>query len=189
VTDAVLVERACAGDAEAFGELVDRHREAVFRAALAALRDRGEADDAAQDAFLVAYRKLRSFRGDSSFRTWMLTIAWRTALQRRRSWRRWVARFARDQRSAMDVTATIVDGGPNPETAAAQAELTGHVQRLIAALPARLRDPLLLLATGDHGYEEMSSLLGVPVGTLKWRVSEARRQLKERLSRLGYADE
>ena len=186
MTDAVLVERACAGDAEAFGALVDRHREAVFRAALAALRDRGEADDAAQDAFLVAYRKLRSFRGESSFRTWMLTIAWRTALQRRRSWRRWVVRFAHDQRSPADLAAITADGGPSPEAAASQAELAGHVQRLIAALPARLRDPLLLLATGDHGYEEMSSLLGVPVGTLKWRVSEARRQLKERLMTLGY---
>ena len=189
VTDGALVERACAGDAEAFGALVDRHREAVFRAALAALRDPAEADDAAQDAFLVAYRKLRSFRGDSSFRTWMLTIAWRTALQRRRSWRRWVVRFAHDQGSAADLAAATVDGGPSPETAASQAELAGHVQRLIAALPARLRDPLLLLATGDQGYGEMSALLGVPVGTLKWRVSEARRQLKEKLSRLGYSNE
>jgi RNA polymerase sigma-70 factor (ECF subfamily) len=188
VTDGVLVERACAGDTEAFGELVDRHREAVFRAALAALRDPAEADDVAQDAFLLAYRKLRSFRGESSFRTWILTIAWRTALRRRRGWRVWRQHFAPAPRGTADAQAPV-DFRPNPETAAAQAELAAHVQRLVGALPARLRDPLLLLATGDHGYEEMSSLLGVPVGTLKWRVSEARRQLKEKLSHLGYGDE
>ena len=186
MTDGALVERACAGDAEAFGELVDRHREAVFRAALAALRDPAEADDAAQDAFLLAYRKLRSFRGESSFRTWMLTIAWRTALRRRRGWRRWMVRFAHDRGGTVDLAATTRYGGPSPEAAASHAELTGHVQRLMAALPARLRDPLLLLATGDHGYEDMSSLLGVPVGTLKWRVAEARRRIKERLVALGY---
>ena len=188
MTDGALVERACAGDAEAFGELVDRHREAVFRAALAALRDPAEADDAAQDAFLHAYRKLRSFRGESSFRTWMLTIAWRTALRRRRGWRRWMTRLVPDYSPASDVR-TPIDTGPSPETAAAQAEMAGHVERLVGHLPSRLRDPLLLLATGDQGYEGMSALLGVPVGTLKWRVAEARRQLREKLSRLGYADE
>jgi RNA polymerase sigma-70 factor (ECF subfamily) len=188
VTDGALVERACAGDTEAFGELVDRHREAVFRAALAALRDPAEADDVVQDAFLVAYRKLRSFRGESSFRTWMLSIAWRTALRRRRGWRRWLDRVVPDRSGASDAHAPA-DGGPSPEAAAVQAELAGHVERLVGALPSRLRDPLLLLATGDHGYEEMSALLGVPVGTLKWRVSEARRRLRESLSRLGYADD
>ena len=93
MNDAALVERARGGDAEAFGELVERHREAVFRAALAALRDPAEADDVAQDAFLVAYRKLTAFRGEASFRTWMLAITWRTALRRRRGFRGWVARF------------------------------------------------------------------------------------------------
>jgi RNA polymerase sigma-70 factor (ECF subfamily) len=188
VTDAALVERAQAGDAEAFGALVELHREAVFRAALAALRDRAEADDVAQDAFVAAYRKLRSFRGESSFRTWMLTIAWRTALRRRRGWRRWLTRFVPDGGPGAAAHAPA-DTRPGPEAAAAEAELAGHVERLVGGLPARLRDPLLLLATGDHGYDEMASLLGVPAGTLKWRVSEARRVLRQRLAALGYRDE
>jgi RNA polymerase sigma-70 factor (ECF subfamily) len=187
VTDGALVEKACAGDAEAFGELVDRHRDAVFRAALAALRDPEEADDVAQDACLLAYRKLSTFRGESSFRTWILSIAWRTALHRRRSWRRWWNRVAVGRTRAADEGAPEAAAtDPTPEAAAAGAELAAHVERLLSALPARLRDPLLLLATGDHGYEEMSALLGVPVGTLKWRVSEARRLLKARLVAVGY---
>jgi len=187
VTDAALVERARAGDAEAFGELVDRHRDAVFRAALAALRDQAEADDAAQDAFLLAYRRLSTFRGESSFRTWILSIAWRTALTRRRSWRRWWHHLAAGPiGSEHHAMPAIAADGPTPEAAAAGAELVAHVEKLLAALPARLRDPLLLIATGDHGYDDMSALLGVPVGTLKWRVSEARRLLKARLAAMGF---
>jgi RNA polymerase sigma-70 factor, ECF subfamily len=188
VSDAALVERARAGDAEAFGELVDLHRDAVFRAALAALRDPAEADDVAQDAFLLAWRKLGSFRGDSSFRTWILTIAWRTALRRRRGFRRWLGRFSPAGPPGSPAAAPV-DGGPTPETQASQAERAAHAQRLLRGLPARLRDPLLLLATADHSYEDLAALFGVPVGTLKWRVSEARRQLKARLGALGYADE
>jgi RNA polymerase sigma-70 factor (ECF subfamily) len=64
-----------------------------------------------------------------------------------------------------------------------------HVRRLVRALPARLRDPLLLCAAGDQTYHEIASVLGIPEGTLKWRVAEARRRLKDRLVRLGYRDE
>ena len=79
VTDVELVARARQGDPAAFGELVERHRAAVYRAALAALRSPADAEDAAQDAFLLAYRRLDSFRGDASFKTWLLTITWHQA--------------------------------------------------------------------------------------------------------------
>ena len=85
MSDVDLVARARAGDQAAFGELVDRHRTAVYRAALAALGSHGDAEDAAQDAFLLAYRRLGSFRGDASFKTWLLTITWHQAINRRRS--------------------------------------------------------------------------------------------------------
>src|SRR5437763_17218588 len=83
-TDAELVERARAGQTAAFGELVERHRGAVYRAALAALRNPADAEDVAQEALVLAFRKLGQFRGDASVRTWMITIGWRLALSRRR---------------------------------------------------------------------------------------------------------
>ena len=87
-----LLDQARAGSHEAFGELVTLHERAVFRVTLAALGHRDDAMDAAQDAFVVAWRKLAGFRGDAAFRTWLLTIAWRKALDRRRArtifWRR-----------------------------------------------------------------------------------------------------
>jgi RNA polymerase sigma factor (sigma-70 family) len=186
VSDAELVARARQGDTAAFGELVDRHRAAVYRAAHAALGSASEAEDVAQEAFLAAYRKMASYRGEASFKTWLLTIAWRRALSHRRSlvtrWRRFVSGDLPEQPVA-------ADGGRTPEATLIDAELAGHVQRLVRALPARLRDPLLLCADGEQTYHEIAAVLGIPEGTLKWRVAEARRRLKDRLVRLGYGDE
>jgi RNA polymerase sigma-70 factor, ECF subfamily len=84
VTDAELVALARQGDQQAFGELVTRHQAAVYRAALAAVGSAAEAEDAAQEAFISAYRRLGAFRGDASFKTWLLTIAWNEAINRRR---------------------------------------------------------------------------------------------------------
>ena len=79
-SDLDLVRQAQAGDSDAFGELVERNRRAVFRAALAAVGNAAEADDVAQETFVTAYRKLAGFRAESAFRTWLLSIAWRKAL-------------------------------------------------------------------------------------------------------------
>ena len=163
VTDADLVERARGGDKDAFGELVERHRTSVYRAALAALGATGEAEDAAQEALVTAYQRLASFRGESSFKTWLLAIAWREALDRRRSLVRRLRRF-----SFGDVPETAAeDPAPSPEGEFLGAERLGHVQRLIRSLPAALRDALLLQAAGEHTYDEMSAILGSPSGTIK----------------------
>jgi len=192
VTDPVtldLVERARQGDARAFGELVDRHRQAVYRAALAALRLPEEAEEVAQDAFVTAYRSLAGFRGDASFKTWLLTITWRKALDRRASLGRWLRRRVRPapgHEPSGDALDRLPAARPSQEHALLAAELVRHTRRLIGTLPTRLRDPLLLAGTGDHSYEEMAAMLGAPVGTVKWRVSEARRLLRQKLAALGY---
>ena len=59
---------------------------------------------------------------------------------------------------------------------------------MIQSLPARLRDPFLLAASGEHRYEDIATLLGIPLGTVKWRVAEARRVLREKLERVGFGD-
>jgi RNA polymerase sigma-70 factor, ECF subfamily len=185
VSDAELAARARQGDTAAFGELVERHRAAVYRAAQAAVGSASEAEDVAQEAFLAAYRKMATYRGEASFKTWLLAITWRRALARRRRlvslWRRFVSadppETASSPRSRTQESVLIED------------ERMRHVMRLVRALPARLRDPLLLSASGDQTYHEIAVVLGIPEGTLKWRVSEARRRLKQRLLALGYGDE
>jgi RNA polymerase sigma-70 factor (ECF subfamily) len=80
----------------------------------------------------------------------------------------------------------IVEHRPTPEQSAASEEIHRDVLRLIRSLPSRLRDPLLLSASGRYSYEELSDILDIPTGTVKWRVSEARRLLRAKLARLGH---
>jgi RNA polymerase sigma-70 factor, ECF subfamily len=181
VTDAELVSLARQGDHEAFGELVTRHQAAVYRTALAAVGSPADAEDAAQDAFVSAYRRLGSFRGGASFKTWLLTIAWNHAINRRRKLTRWKKV---DQLSPEDVSS----GDPTPEQSAADAELRRDIAAEIRALSTKLRDALLLARSGEYGYDEIAAMLGTAVGTIKWRVSEARRVIKSRMRERGYAD-
>ena len=190
VSDVDLVARARQGDPAAFGELVERHRAAVYRAALAALGSHADAEDAAQDAFLLAFRRLDSFRGDASFKTWLLTIAWHQAINRRRSlsrvWRRMVA--PRDQEEAEAVLENVAAAGLTPEGTAAHHQLRHELRRAIRTLSPKLRDALLLAQSGEYTYEEIGTMLKSPVGTIKWRVSEARRVLRTTMRAQGYDD-
>jgi RNA polymerase sigma-70 factor (ECF subfamily) len=182
VTDEELVGRARQGDTHAFGELVTRHQSAVVRAAYVVCRSHAEADEVAQEAFLSAWRRLDGFRGESQFKTWLLTIAWRHALDRRGSaWRRlFTSSLPPD-----DESLGLRSPGPSAEHVVASAEALGNVRRIVDELPQKLRDPLLLAASGEVTFDQMATMLGVPAGTLKWRVMEARKRVKAALAGTG----
>ena len=188
--DLNLVRRAKTGDTDAFGELVERNRKAVFRAAVAALGSTTDADDVAQEAFVMAYRKLASFRGDAAFRTWLLAITWRKALDRRKSVGRWLRLTvtpAEPETDAISWIEHMPSDRRSQEEDLAGAQLQQTIRRLVRTLPRKLRDALLLAGSGDYNYSQISFILGVPVGTVKWRVSEARRVLKEKMAAMGHA--
>jgi RNA polymerase sigma-70 factor (ECF subfamily) len=126
---------------------------------------------------------LQDFQGASSFRTWLLAIVWNKALDRRRQVGRWLRRMV-----SLDLGGAIglSEHRPSPEHRVLGDELSDQTTRLVRALSAKLRDPLLLIGSGDYSYEEVAAMLGIPAGTVKWRVSEARRQLRAKLERLGY---
>ena len=191
--DLELVRRAQAGDVQAFGDLVERNRRAVFRAALAAVGSATEADDVAQEAFVTAFQKLHGFRGDAAFRTWLLAITWRKAIDRRKSVTRWMQRLVSPAHSEetgeewnpMD---RLAARGQSQEDELVTADLQRRLKPLIASLPKKLRDALLLAGSGDHTYEEIARMLKIPAGTVKWRVSEARKLLKQKMTSMGYMD-
>jgi len=133
--------------------------------------------------FVAAYRYLRDFREDASFKTWLLSIAWRRALTHRRRVRTFVSRFVQPPE---DTEWQIPVAGGSQEQAVLDTELKNAIRRQIARLAPKLRDALLLAAAGDNSYEEIAGMLSIPLGTLKWRVSEARRQLKLKLAEVGY---
>ena len=176
----LLIERARAGDQMAFGRLVDMHQRSVYRTALAALGTHEDAEDAAQEAFIQAWRHLPGFRGDAAFRTWLLTIVWRKALDRRRSRLLWWTRRAVAP-EGVDLLAEAATGAPNPERAALANDEARRVQKEIGKLSPTLRDTILLVSSGEYSYEEVAAILGAPIGTVKWRVAEARRIIARRM--------
>jgi RNA polymerase sigma-70 factor (ECF subfamily) len=191
--DLELVRRAQAGDVAAFGDLVERNRRAVFRAALAAVASPDEADDVAQEAFVTAFQKLSGFRGESTFKTWLLSITWRKAIDRRKSVTRWMHRLvsphaASDTGEEWDPMQSLPSDGLSQEDELMTADLRRRLRPLIASLPKKLRDALLLAGSGDHSYDEIGKMLGIPTGTVKWRVSEARKVLKQKMAAMGYTD-
>lgn len=187
--DLGLVRRAQGGDVEAFGELVERHRRSVFRAALAAVGSPSEAEDVTQEAFVTAFQKLGTFRAEASFKTWLLAIAWRKAIDRRKSVVRWMQRLAAphpgDDRDPVE---DVPERRGTQEQALMGSELQRELRTLIQALPRKLRDALLLAGSGEHSYDEIAAILAIPLGTLKWRVSEARRVLRVKLEAKGLSN-
>jgi len=176
-----LIAAARTGSREAFGDLVTLHERIVFRTALAALGSREDAQDAAQEAFIVAWRKLAGFRGDSSFRTWLLTIVWRKALDRRRSRRGWWGTGRRAAEPDVDPMDVLTTPAPDPERRVMARDQARRVAIEIALLSPKLKDTLLLAASGEYSYDEIAALLGIPLGTVKWRVAEARRLLNMKM--------
>lgn len=178
------MEQARAGSESARAELVERHHAAVYRTAHAALLSHGDAEEAAQDAWVSAWQHLDGFHGRASFRTWLLTIVWRKALDRRKGVVAWLRAWRFDAEDDTGfVRLTLASTESAPDEVASDRQALAHVRRAIATLPRAHRDALLLVAARDLTYSEAAALLGAPVGTVKWRVSEARRLLKDRLPR------
>jgi RNA polymerase sigma factor (sigma-70 family) len=182
-----LVALARTGDRAAFGRLLEDHLTAARRLALAAVGQPMDADEAVQDASVAAWTRLDALQDPAAFRGWFMRIVWRKALDRRRSLRAWLDRFgtsASDDERPLDFAAS----DPAPDTQLISRELERAIAQVVRALPRKLRDPFLLAASGDHRYEEIATLLGTPIGTVKWRISEARRLIRLKLDRLGYGD-
>jgi RNA polymerase sigma-70 factor, ECF subfamily len=181
-----LAARAQAGDMEAFCALIDLHQRAARRVAAAALGESADVEEAVQDACITAWRRLGKLEDPAAFRAWLMKITWRKALDRRRSMGKWLKRFAGVRGHETDVFAGIVDSRATADRELLSNERDRIVAQMIRSLPGRLRDPFLLAANGDHRYDDIAQLLSIPVGTVKWRVSEARRVLREKLQRVGF---
>jgi RNA polymerase sigma-70 factor (ECF subfamily) len=183
-----LTRQAQAGSPEAFCALVDLHHRAARRVAAVALGDATEADEAVQDACITAWQRIGRLEDPAAFRAWLLRITWRKALDRRRSLAAWLRRFrdgAVKGQQALEAVEALPDGAQSQDARLIARERDRIVAETIRSLPARLRDPFLLASTGEHRYDDIALMLGIPVGTVKWRISEARRVLRDKLIRRG----
>jgi RNA polymerase sigma-70 factor (ECF subfamily) len=164
------IQRAAAGDAEAFHEIVRRYERMVFSVAYTVLGDPHEAEDAAQEAFLRLHRGLQRYRGEAAFGTWVFRLAITAALDRRR----WSSR-----RAAAPLDPLPASPQATPEQRAEAEELLAAM----AALSAALRAPLVLREVYGYEYAEIAALLGKPVGTVKAAVHRGRAAVVDELGR------
>ena len=184
--DQLLVDRAQAGDKQAFEQLVAKYQRKLARLLSRFVRDQAEVEDVAQEAFIKAYRALPAFRGESAFYTWLYRIAINTAKNYL------VARSRRPPGSDVEIEdAEYYASGEalheieTPENALFGAELKLVVERAIRELPEDLRTAVTLREFDGLSYEDIAEIMECPVGTVRSRIFRAREaidaQVKQQL--------
>lgn len=178
--DHSLIEACRAGRTEAFGVLVQRYQDRLFPTMLRLTGDVEDALDLLQDAFLRAFEKLDRFHGESAFYTWVYRIAVNLALSGRR------------RRRVMARTRGIPKGNPadipddpeltDPTLPLERKEREGRIQEALDALAPDHRAVVVMKEFDGLRYEEIASILNVPVGTVRSRLHRARLELREKLS-------
>ncbi|MFD4532326.1 RNA polymerase sigma factor SigM [Kitasatospora sp. NPDC058397] len=172
--DAALLARHVAGDPDAFGLLVNRHRDRLWAVALRTLGDREEAADALQDALVSAFRAAPGFQGRSAVTTWLHRIVVNACLDRaRRSATRRTTPLDEDPRR-LD---TLVGAAEPADSPVVRAEVQRELAAALAELPAEQRAALVLVDMQGYPVAEAAELLGVPVGTVKSRCARGRARL------------
>lgn len=176
--DASLIAATLAGDSAAFGDLVRTYQDRLFNSLLRLFGSADDAADIVQDAFVQAYVKLDSFRGNSAFYTWLYRIAFNLAMSKRR----------RDHREAsLDQMKLIlgsepVDGQPAVDSAMLQHERANLVHSALAELSFEHRQILVLREIDGCSYEEIAEILSLPVGTVRSRLFRARLEIRDLLT-------
>ncbi|MEU0669510.1 RNA polymerase sigma factor SigM [Streptomyces lavendulocolor] len=180
IGDQELLARHVAGDPDAFGELVRRHRDRLWAVALRTLGDREEAADAVQDALVSAFRAAHTFRGQSAVTTWLHRITVNACLDRAR-------KAASRRTSPVDDTERLEQLLEPHESAEAPAERQDLHRELFAALaklPADQRAALVLVDMQGYPVAEAARVLDVPTGTVKSRCARGRARLLPLLTHL-----
>lgn len=181
-----IIEDILAGDFNAFEDIVRAYEKNVYNIALRMSGSREDALDISQEAFLKAYRSLRSFRGESKFSVWLYRIVSNTALDYLRT----RARRAADSLSVEDESGesaelAIADESQSPETLLERKLTREALQRGLNSLPEDQRKILLLREIEGFSYEEIGKILSIESGTVKSRIFRARKKLCEFLAADG----
>lgn len=184
--DQLLVERVQLGDKKAFELLVIKYQRKLMRLVSRLVRDRSEAEDVVQEAFIKAYRALPRFRGESAFYTWLYRIGINTA-------KNFLVTQGRKGQSVSSAESDSSDGGDEgeqlwdintPESVLASKQIAHTVNVAMEALPEELRVAITLREIEGLSYEEIAEAMGCPIGTVRSRIFRAREAISDRLKPL-----
>jgi len=174
------IEAAQKGDLAAFNRLVMAYQGLAYNVAYRIVGDADAAADACQDAFISAFKGIKKFRG-GSFKSWILRIVTNTCYDQLRYKARRPADALDDLAENPDYTAKLMNGGERPEDYALRQELSGVLQQGINTLPPDQRAVLVLSDVQGFSYQEIASVTGSSLGTVKSRLSRARSKLRDYL--------
>ena len=183
-----LLRQALQGDLDSFNRLVLAHQERSFNLAYRILGDSDLASDATQQAFISVYRNLRSYRG-GSFRAWVLRIVTNACydeLRRRKRRPALSLEGLSDDRQSGEADASdrwAVDQSAGPEEVVLEKERARAIEGCLDALPTDFRTVAVLSDLQGFAYEEIATVIGSPIGTVKSRLARARARLRECLER------
>ncbi len=185
MNETALISDARRGDLDAFNRLILAYQDMVYNQAYRVLGEAAAADDAAQEAFISAYRKLGSYRG-GSFRAWLLRIVTNACydeLRRRKRRPTTPLEPVDDFDEEIESPRWAADPGESPEEAAERAELAQAIQRCLNELSPDFRTMVVLVDVQGMDYAEAAQVVGKPLGTVKSRLSRARRGLRKCLQK------
>jgi len=169
--DTEFARRVAAGDHPAFAQLMRRHNRLLYRTARAILKDDAEAEDALQEAYLLAFRAIANFRGDARLSTWLVRIVANEALGR-----------LRKRARATQVTYMNEFASDEPERAARRAEMLRLLESEIDRLPDAFRTVFVLRALEEMSVEETAAALNIPEATVRSRYFRAKRLVRAALA-------
>ena len=184
-TDKELVARVKQGDRAAFDLLFARYQQKICSLVAHHIRDPGEVEDVAQEAFIKAFRALPKFRGESTFYTWLYRIAINTAHNHQiaKSRRPPDVDIAAEDAQFMGGADRLMES-ETPDAAASRDELAQAIEQAVAALPRDLRIALALREFEGLSYERIAAIMECPVGTVRSRIFRAREAVEHRIGHL-----
>ena len=182
--EASLVTRILAGERELFHELIRPYQRLAYITAFSVLKNEGDAEDAAQEAILKAYRALAGFRAEARFSTWLVTIVMNEARSRlRKSGRHTIESLDTPAGNREDFTPTLIaDWREIPSEALERQELTSQIEQAIADLPDSYRQVFTLRDQDARSIQEIAEILGVQPNLVKVRLFRARMMLQKKLT-------
>ena len=191
IDDRTLLDKAVAGDAGALEALMGRHAGRVYRLAYGITRNPADAEEVVQDVFLTVVRKGGSFEGQAALATWMYRVTMNAALNRRRGKRRelevsleeHLPHYTEDGHRAGDRSDLLVDWSSTPEERVLSGESRRVLENAIDSLPDHYRAVLVLRDVEDLSNEEVASIVGNSLASVKSRLHRARMALREQLTR------
>lgn len=177
------MERALAGDGDAFGEVVRRWERKIYALAYGILGSVEDARDASQETFIAAYRNLQGFRGEARVSSWLHRIAVNQCISRQRRARVRAETALEDETEAGGEALLKAATAESPARFTESKQRAEAVRRAVASLPQELREVVLMKEFEELTFQEIADALQIPLSTVKSRLYTALRQLRLRLER------